>query len=178
MRGTQRVVVAAVIALGFVSVAEPAGAGVPNRQPDARIRLGDGPWTGDNLYPSDGLAGASAPLPDPATFDIRVQNDGTKIDSFRIKGLAIQNSSKKTVIDAGEITVQFLLGGQDVTEKVAAGKLKFHDVAPGALSPKLRMIVTSEDGTTTGGGVVFATSIKQPAQQDAVAGALADPGAP
>jgi hypothetical protein len=167
-----------VVALGLVGVAGPAVAGAANRQPDARIRVTDGPWTGDDLYPSDGLVGLPVSLPGPATFDIRVQNDGTKIDSFRIKGVAIQNTMSKAVIDTGEITVEFRLGGQDVTEKVAAGKLKFHDVAPGALSAKLRMIVTSQDGTTTGGGVVFATSIKQPTKEDAVAGALAPPDLP
>jgi len=159
------------VALGIGVLADEASAAA--KKPDATIRLQGGELIGNDVYAEDGGQAAETPPPGPATFIIRVQNDGTKLDSFRVFGVGVQTLTPdtKAAIDTGGVKVRFKRHGNDVTEKVAAGRLKFRNIPPGGSSSKLKMIVETDEGYQ-GGGVVFASSLGNPNREDVVLGSI------
>jgi hypothetical protein len=159
------------VALAIGVAADEASAAA--KKPDATIRVQGGDLVGDDVYAEDGGQGADVEPPGPATFIVRVGNDGTEVDSFRVFGVGVQTLTpdSKAAIDTGGVKISFKLQGNDVTEKVAAGRLKFRNIPPGASSPKLKMIVEAEEGYE-GGGVVLASSLDNPNREDIVLGSI------
>lgn len=116
---------------------------LPAFQPDNHIRhSSDTTFVGDDTY-SDTAPGQSRTATvrrgAGATFYIRVQNDGTRKDSFRMAG---------TPTTAG-YTVQYLSGSTDITAAVVAGTYHTARLEAGS-SATITMRLTLSTAVTTG----------------------------
>jgi hypothetical protein len=113
------------------------------RKPDGRIRLGThgypgtttsyhAPYVGNNIYNTTGarqratvesfneLVGAFK------TFDISIQNDGTRTDQFKVKA---------TGAATGGWMVTYFHGTTDITSAILVGTFRTASLAPGATYP-------------------------------------------
>jgi Tol biopolymer transport system component len=103
-------------------------------RPDLRVRRSGGPtWTGDDQYPpAPQQIRARVPRRHTATFEVRVQNDGTVAEGFVLRGTAGTSS----------YGIQYYVGTTRVTKKVVGGTYAVPSLRVGAAGPKLRITVT------------------------------------
>ena len=139
-----------------ISTGGCASATVAIRKPDGRIRLGThgypgkttsyhATFVGNNVYNTTGarqkatvenfneLEGAFK------TFDISIQNDGTRADRFKVKA---------TGAATGGWTVTYFHGTTNITSAVVAGTFRTASLAPGATYP-IRARITEGSGNMT-----------------------------
>jgi len=115
-------------------------------RPDTMIKKDGAPsGVGNNVYNSTGehqTILAKAKRGKTVTFDIRVQNDASNIDSFKIKGTG----------QLAGFTVRYLAGTRgttDITNAVIHGTYTLRNLGAGA-SRSLRLVVTVKRGTAVG----------------------------
>ena len=130
-----------------------ADAGGVTARPDARLALLEPEQReeiGNNVYHDRGeqshLFGINPG--DRAVGRVRFQNDADVPDTLRVGGIAFLRGgpispAAAQVID--DYKVKYRLHGKNVTRKVAANKLRFHDVAPGELVGALRVVIGLDD---------------------------------
>ena len=97
-------------------------------QPDVIISREEERFVGDDFYTTTGdgqISIKTVRSGRSATFTIRVQNDGTAIDSFILKGTTSGTAS------SGSVAVIRKVNGVDVTDRILSDDgIKFNDVAP------------------------------------------------
>lgn len=134
-------------------------------QPDGLIRVlsGAASYKGDNVYSTTG-AGQSVRAKSKRrrhqTFSVRVQNDGTAADVFRVVGPGAERGFR----------VGYFLGTTNVTGAVVTGTFLSPMLAPGA-AVDLRVVVRVRRRASigsVGSWLVRAASTEQPARVDAV----------
>lgn len=135
------------------SSAQPAynGLSLPNVQanvtdddtapprPDARIRLGNGTLTTNNVYNTTGAGqsrSATVGNAGTATFTVQTRNDGAAVDDIKVRGGASTN----------RFTVTYRDGATNVTNQVVAGTFEYSNLAPGA-TRNLTVIIKARSGT-------------------------------
>ncbi|MGH9026068.1 MAG: hypothetical protein ACRDWD_08125 [Acidimicrobiia bacterium] len=129
----------------------------------------------DDIYYS--TAGATVGMAPGSSehFDFIVQNDGTKKDTLVLKGgfFAADEPGARAAIELDNLELRWFRGTKDVTEKMAAGKLKLRNVGSQEVKPTsdppLRAEVTaSTDATDEDDAVVvlLAHSKHKPTRQD------------
>jgi hypothetical protein len=130
---------------------------------------------GDDIYYS--VAGTTVEMAPGITehYDFVVQNDGQKTDTFVLKGgfFAADEPRSRAALEIDNLQLRWFKGTKDVTEKMAAGRLKLRNVAPQAVKPTsdppIRAVVTA-DGDATGEDdavvVLLAHSKHKPTRQD------------
>jgi hypothetical protein len=134
------------------------------RQPDGRIRLGTGPFVGNDIYNATGKdqkRTGSAARGSTITFRLSVQNDGTGTDSFKLKATGAAASGYR---------VKYLDGTIDITGAVEAGNYATPSLAPGA-SRLITIKVKVKQGAAAGSRVtrvVTISSAADPTRRDAV----------
>src|SRR5690606_2921820 len=98
----------------------------PARRPDARIRGGTKPWTGNNAYARAVVEGvgqgfvASGPPGHTASLRLSAQNDGDAAEALTVRG---QGSTST-------LTVAYFAGSTNVTARVVAGTYRTPVLAP------------------------------------------------
>jgi len=155
-------------------VASLAPASVVIRKPDGRIRLGTHgypgnatpyglPYVGNNVYNATGtrqrataenfneLEGAFY------TFDISIQNDGTRADRFKVKATGAATAGW---------TVTYVRGTTNITSAIVAGTYRTPLLAPGATYLIRARITITEGGNLT--RLVTIRSVADPTKIDAV----------
>ena len=102
-------------------------------------------YKGDNVYSykgkGEGLA-KTAHRGTSTTYDIQIQNDGSAVDSFRIRGSEPQ----------GRFAVKYfkgLTGSEDITSGVKNGSYVTSELAPGE-SAYIRMVITVKSNASVG----------------------------
>jgi len=140
-------------------------------RPDGAIKIaGASTYVGNNVYSTLGThetTTASRRRGSRATFVVRVQNDGTTTDTFRLHGPG-GSSSFSVHYYAGTT------GSQDITAAVRAGTYKVSSLAPGA-ARSFRVVVTVRSAATTGSvksWLVTALSAHDGTRKDAVKAAV------
>lgn len=121
-------------ALGIICLTANTTLPVGCYQPDGRIRLGSGPWRGNNMY-------TDYPVPwqmeqarikggHGKNFYVTVQNDGLVPDSFRVAG-STDVGSIITTIDP--MKVRYFRGyhGAEITDEIVAGTFVTPVLDPG-----------------------------------------------
>jgi hypothetical protein len=133
---------ATVIAFGASTPPPPPAV----HQPDTQIKAGaDASYLGDNIYNIDGTGqtrSLSIKAGGSATFDVKIQNDGTATDKVTLRGTGA----------SGAFTVKYytgISGGTDITSAVVAGTYAVSGLAPAA-SQVLRLVVTTSRKAATG----------------------------
>ena len=115
---------------------------------DARIRKGSGNYKGVGVYGCDGDlqdVGKSLLPGERYTADVRVKNDGNGPTDIRMD-VELFGSS-----DEGDFKIKFLKpNGKDVTERVLSDLFEYQDVAEGASTPRLRVVLKAT-GAAVGG---------------------------
>jgi hypothetical protein len=105
---------------------------------DARIRKGNGAYLGAGIYNCDGMDQDVSKDLAPGeryTADVRVKNDGNGPTGITIEGDVSSNAEQN-------FKVKFVKrNGKDVTEKVLDAGLLYKDVAEGASTPRLGIVV-------------------------------------
>ena len=157
-----------------ISTGGCAQASVAIRKPDGRIRLGThgypgtttsyhATFVGNNVYNTTGarqkatvenfneLEGAFK------TFDISIQNDGTRADRFKVKA---------TGAATGGWTVTYFHGTTNITSAIVAGTFRTASLAPGATYP-ISARITKGSGNMT--RLVTIRSVADATKIDAVA---------
>jgi hypothetical protein len=149
--------------------AELALGSVGVRRPDGRIRLGTGPFIGNNVYNATGVNQTSTTLMlipttvsyERFTFGISIQNDGSTADRFTVKA---------TGTAATFYTVAYFRGTTNITSAVVAGRYQTSSLAPGA-TYLITARVTGNTQATANTGVarlVTIRSLADPTKKDAV----------
>ena len=146
----RRLALAAVLgalAVGGAAVRADAGGGAA--RPDARLALLEPEQVdeiGNNVYQDRGQQSHLFAINpgDRAVGRVRFQNDANVSDTLRVGGIAFLRGgpiapAAAQVVD--DYKVKYRLNGDDVTRKVAANKLRFHDVAPGQIVGALRVVI-------------------------------------
>jgi len=140
-------------------------------RPDGSIKIaGASTYLGNNVYSTIGThqtTTATRRRGGKVTVVIRVQNDGTSTDSFRLKGPG-GSSAFGVHYYAG------LTGSQDITAAVTAGTYRLSNLAPGA-TRVIRLVVTVRSSATIGSlrsWLVTATSAHDSTRKDAVKAGL------
>lgn len=134
------------------------------RVPDGRIRLGTGPYVGNNVYNTTGASqsrAGSAARGHMVTFGISIQNDGNAAGRFKVKA---------TGSAAGGYTVKYFQGTTDITPEVVAGTYRTPSLAPGAtylITAKVMVKQTAGVGSQVV-RLVTITSVGSPTIKDAV----------
>jgi len=140
---------------------------VANRRPDGLVRkAGADWWRGDGVY---GPAAAQTThqrvrAGRTATSVWRIQNDGARVDGFRLLGSG----------GTARFRVRYLVGDRDVTAAVVAGSYRTAALGLGAWA-SLRVEVTPRRGTAPGRHrtlVLTAVSTTDSAAVDRVAASL------
>ncbi|WP_183406990.1 hypothetical protein [Nocardioides marmorisolisilvae] len=136
-------------------------------RPDGQVKVaGAATYAGNNVYSSYGThetTTASRRRGTKATFVVRVQNDGTTADSFKLKA-AGGTSSFSVHYYAG------LTGSKDITTAVTHGTYRTSTLAPGATTT-IRLVVTVRSAASTGAlrsWLVTALSAHDVTRKDAV----------
>jgi glutamyl endopeptidase len=137
---------------------------VVRHRADAHVRRSDDQaFVGGDVVNTTGQGqtrSASVGRSRSATFYVRVQNDGSVADRFKVQG---------TGTSAG-FTVRWLSGRTDVTAAVRAGTFRTASLAPGAIT-SLRVVLTAKASSARGQVVTVstqATSEAVPARTDLV----------
>jgi hypothetical protein len=117
---------------------------------DARIRKGNGDYLGKGVYNSTGENQEVFKSLVPGqryTADVRVKNDGNGPTGITMEGDVDSNAEQN-------FKVKFLKqNGKDVTEKVENRELVYKDVAEGASTPRLEIVVKARDTANDGDSV-------------------------
>jgi hypothetical protein len=111
-------------------------------RPDGLIRKGTASYVGNNVYNTTGTGQAVTARKKrgkKATFYVRVQNDGTVTDSFRVKGAGAKKG----------FAVSYLSGTRDVTSAVTHGTFTVKGLAPGQ-ARVIRLVVKVKAGARLG----------------------------
>ena len=132
-------------------------------RPDGLIRLGSGPFAGDDVVNLTGAGQTRVATIGPrgrASFTVRVANDGDRVDRIRVRG------------DGGgpRFNVRYRRGGVDVTSAVTAGTYEVTGLVPGTGVPVV-VEVTARPGTPPGSSLTVATTLTSttsPANRDRV----------
>jgi hypothetical protein len=169
MRTTIRTPWAASLLLGAVMaglIVTPALAAA-RYQPDGLIRMcrPSCPWLGKNIYNATGAhqsavftqSGGGIAADAYLTFDISIQNDGSAVDSFRVKATGPASSAW---------TVSYSRGSTNITPAVVAGTYRTPSLAPGATYLIHAKIVIKEVGSVT--RLVTIRSVTSSTKLDAV----------
>jgi hypothetical protein len=179
MRATIRTPLAASLLLGAVMaglLVTPALAAA-RYQPDGLIRFGTagcsgcppdtshGPWLGYHIYNATGAhqtavltqGGGAVAVGYYLTFDISIQNDGSAVDSFRVKATGPASSAW---------TVSYSRGSTNITPAVVAGTYRTSALAPGATYLIHAKIVIKAYGSVT--RLVTIRSVTSSTKLDAV----------
>jgi hypothetical protein len=123
-------------------------------------------YTGNNIYNTTGLHQsvlANTSHGGTSVFDIKVQNDGTATDSFRLNGPG----------DKPGFDIKYLFGASgtsNITYGVTHGSFALTNLAPGQ-SRIIRLVVSVKPGAQTGsvtGWLVTATSTHDHNRKDTV----------
>ncbi|HEX3336318.1 MAG TPA: hypothetical protein VHS54_07650, partial [Jatrophihabitans sp.] len=137
-------------------------------RPDALLKLSAArTYLGNNIYNLTGThqtVTAKRKRGTAESFSLRVQNDGTASDSFRLHGPGSRTG----------FTVRYYAGRTDITRRVVAGTYLTASVAPGTAS-NYRIVVTVTSRAATGSApswLVKATSTHDTARADAVKAAV------
>jgi hypothetical protein len=174
----RRVVLAGLLsALTIGATATMADAGLDDSRPDARLSLQapeELPEIGDDIYEDLGQQYSFGINPGATALGkVRFQNDAEMADTLRVGAIAFVRGNAPNPTAALQVgddyKVRFRLKGENVTRKVAANKLKFHDVAPGAIAGALRVEMTLDDEAEDVqplGVVVHVTSANDRTEQD------------
>jgi hypothetical protein len=148
------------------------------RKPDGRVRQGaygyagvqtyaaQGPFVGNNIYNTSG-AGQTAtvknygPLAEVEgayyTFDISIQNDGSRADRFKVKATGTGTTGW---------TVTYSGGATNITAAVVAGAYQTPSLAPGAAYLiRAKITIITGDNMTR---LVTIRSVADPTKIDAV----------
>ena len=138
----------------------------PHYQPDNRIRnAGEGAYIGNSVYNTDGSSQTKAQAVNnnvTATYEIRIENDGSEPDSFTVTGTAGDASWTVNYFDA-------LAGGTDITAQVTGGGWSTGTRPPDS-SRKIRVEVTPSGlaGGSSKEVLVTSTSNVDNSKKDAV----------
>ena len=156
------------LALGSVAVHRPDGRVRQGAYGYAGVQTGtvQGPFVGNNIYNTSG-AGQTAtmknygPLAEVesaySTFDISIQNDGTRADRFKVKATGTGTTGW---------TVTYLHGATNITSAVVAGAYQSPSLAPGATYLiRARITIITGDNMTR---LVTIRSVADPTKIDAV----------
>jgi hypothetical protein len=111
-------------------------------RPDGLIRKRAASYVGSNVYNTTGTGQAvraKTKRGRKATFDVRVQNDGTVTDSFRLGGAGAKRG----------FAVTYLAGGKDVTSAVTSGRFTVKNLAPGQ-AQVIRLVIRVKAGARRG----------------------------
>jgi hypothetical protein len=161
--GEHTVTVTATDEAGNVRTLERRYSVTPN-QPDLAVRRSpDGRLVGNNVYNRSGANQTRSALVQQfggAEFDVRVQNDGTSQDTFRINGTPHNL----------RWTVRYYDGDRDITTAVKAGSYRVTDLAPHA-THELHVLINSHARTPRGSSIdvyVQARSTAEPDRRDTV----------
>jgi len=135
----------------------------PQYQPDAMVKgPADSSYRGANKFNT--LTGqtslAKVPKGKPATFLVRVQNDGNVPDSFEIKGKGSTTS----------FSIRYFHGTTDITNSVVGGSASTTALAPGKVWT-IRAVITPKRAASLGNllrDVVSARSMTDTTKKDAV----------
>jgi hypothetical protein len=126
-------------------------------------RSGATNYLGNNVYNTTGAnqtTTAKRHRGSKAVFDIKVQNDGTAPDTFKLKGPG----------GGAAFGVRYYAGTTNITTAVENGTYKMGNLAPGA-SRTVRLVITVKSGATIGAlrsWLVTATSTHDGTRKDAV----------
>jgi len=138
----------------------------PHYQPDNQIRsAGEGAYIGDNTYNTDGSSQTKAQTVNnnvTATYEIKVENDGSEPDSLTVIGTAGDAGWTVNYFDA-------LAGGTDITAQVTGGGWSTGALAPDG-SKEIRVEVTPSGlaGGSSKELLVTSTSNADNSKKDAV----------
>ncbi len=133
-------------------------------QPDGRIRLGTGPYVGNDIYNTTGVGQTttgSAVKGQTITFGISVQNDGNASDRFTLKA---------TGTASGGYTVKYFKGTTDITASVVAGSYQTAALARGAtdlITATVKVMSSAASGSKVT-RLVTITSVAKNSKRDAV----------
>jgi hypothetical protein len=114
-----------------------------DHHPDGELRrAGTARFVGNDVFNAAGVnQTVTVPLgANPVTVDLRAQNDGDLPDAFLVRGLASN----------GRFTVRYQLGSTNVTPQVVAGTFSTAQLAPGARSAVLKMVITARPSVPHG----------------------------
>ena len=114
--------------------AGPCVPGFPNA--DGRIKFGAIPYSGDDVFNSDGTGQTQGVLTgdtelEQRTWKFRFQNEESKSKTIRV-GADLSGNTE-------DFKARFLRRGNNVTEKVLSGELKFRNVPAGELTSVLKL---------------------------------------
>lgn len=132
-------------------------------RPDGLIRLGGGPFVGNDVINRTGVGqsrSATVAREGTATFTVRVTNDGDRTDDLRVQASR----------PATGFAVRFRRDGADITGAVLEGTYRVRDVASGAGVP-IVVAITAGPGTPSGAAQTIAvtlTSAQSAAAKDRV----------
>ncbi|MBA2559888.1 MAG: hypothetical protein H0V07_08370, partial [Propionibacteriales bacterium] len=118
----------------------------PSYQPDAQIRLSsEASLIGNNVYNTTGSGqtkSATSASGDRRSFVVRMQNDGTVKDGFKVRGCSAE-------VGFGVRYFAGVTSTADITSAVVNGTYSLTGVAPGGTSA-VRLEVTLSAGTASG----------------------------
>jgi hypothetical protein len=134
---------------------------VVRHQPDGHVRRStDAAFVGDGVLNATGAGQTrttGVTRSHAATFVVRIQNDGSGVDSTVVRG-------QRTV---GRFRVQYLRGNLDVTGQVVAGTYRVADLAPGA-TVNLRVVISARANGARGSVVTATVTLRSEAVASAV----------
>lgn len=133
-------------------------------RPDTMIRTkGASAYAGNNIYNSTATnqsVGTHTHRGASATFYVKVQNDGTQADSFKLKGAG----------SPAGFTARYYAGTTNITSAVTSGTYTLTNVAPGAMR-YVRLVITVQSSAAINAlrsWLVIATSTHDTTRKDAV----------
>jgi hypothetical protein len=144
------------------------GGPTPVYQPDAQVRRGKAnqPYLGNGVYSTAAtgeIISATIARGTSRGFIVKVQNDGTALDTIRVWGFGRGHGIRVTYYQGKSGTV-------DITPQVTAGTYEFTDLQPGE-SAYLRMVIRPNPGAVAGatrGFKVTTTSQSDASKKDAI----------
>ena len=123
------------VAFALASVAGSVGAAADSL-PDGRIRIGNGPYAGDDIHNTTGKKQTRrGPRADVTRFDVLIENDGSGRPRFNVLGTDTEGRPA--------FTVRYTAGGSNVTDEVVAGTYQTPRL-PGGTRHRIRVKVTMD----------------------------------
>lgn len=135
------------------------------RRPDGRVRFKGGTWVGNGIYNTTGahqtrIEKTYSPIVGQHyAFDISIQNDGNRVDSFKVKASGTANGGWK---------MRYFRGTTNITSAVVAGTYRTSSLAPSTaflITAKVSFVGPSEGDITR---LVMANSVANSAKGDVV----------
>jgi len=131
---------------------------------DGLIKQAGSPrYLGNNVYNATGTSQTTTARRHrgaTAVFDLKVQNEGTTPDTFKLKGPG----------GSAAFRVRYLAGSTDITKAVTAGTYRVSNLAPGA-TRVVRLVITVRDAARLGilrSWLVTASSAHDSTRRDAI----------